>query len=128
MSALLELHMSMYVCYFYELNKISKAILGQTNGSQEEIPKIIYDEEKALEKNWKVHVWQFTQLNSAIGYFSIFSLMILLSHPRLKHKEKKERWISGGRVMVSDGGDGRVESGGGGVVMAWPSLGRMIFR
>ena len=49
MSALLELHMSMYVCYFYELNKISKAILGQTNGSQEEIPKIIYDEDKALE-------------------------------------------------------------------------------
>ena len=39
-----------------------------------------------------------------------------------------EWWRSGGRVMVSDGGDGRVESGGGGVVMAWPSLGRMIFR
>ncbi|KAL0865282.1 hypothetical protein Bca101_044400 [Brassica carinata] len=30
-----------------------------------------------------------------------------------------ERWRSGGRVMVSYGGDGRVKSQGGGVVTAW---------
>ncbi|KAF3578600.1 hypothetical protein DY000_02035835 [Brassica cretica] len=45
----------------------ARQYLEQTNSSQEEILKFIYDEYKALEKNWKVLAWKFTQLNSAMG-------------------------------------------------------------
>ncbi|WZZ34369.1 hypothetical protein YC2023_017770 [Brassica napus] len=46
---------------------LARQYLEQTNSSQEEILKFIYDEYKALEKNWKVLAWKFTQLNSAMG-------------------------------------------------------------
>ncbi|KAL0733974.1 hypothetical protein Bca4012_010184 [Brassica carinata] len=48
-------------------SRSARQYLEQTNGSQEEIPKFIYNEDKALEKTWNVLAWRFTQLNYAMG-------------------------------------------------------------
>ncbi|KAG2255303.1 hypothetical protein Bca52824_074597 [Brassica carinata] len=109
----------------------ARQYLEHTNGSQEEILKFIYDEYKVLE----VLAWEFTQLNSAMGDAPSqlktadtpngASLrpdkVELLLNPQSDRlfSAIPEWWRSGGRVMVSDGSDGRVESQGGGVVLTW---------